>query len=242
MERVEDQVEYLKQRFQRAFVPNTLYTEPGPTVEGCQKEASILILLHWKDNDWHVFLTLRSAHLRAHAGEVSFPGGKREEQDESFVETALREANEEAGIPYDSVIIVGAISHLITRMGIQVRPILAVLREEFEPEINEEVERAFWMPLSVFLSKEHHEDLYFPEAKLKSHKVEYNGEYIFGFTSYVAILIAMNVYNRFPEFEISNMNTSESPEECLCKELMVYNTMPQLVKQEEYDSMTKSKL
>jgi 8-oxo-dGTP pyrophosphatase MutT (NUDIX family) len=56
-----------------------------------------------KSAEPHVVLTRRRADLRRHAGEISFPGGRRDAEDESLLETALREAEEEIGLPRDQV-------------------------------------------------------------------------------------------------------------------------------------------
>ncbi|CAD5206990.1 unnamed protein product [Bursaphelenchus okinawaensis] len=242
MKSVEEQVEFLKQRFSRILLGKAEYTAPGPTVKGCNKEASILILLKWKDNDWHVFLTLRSEQMRSHAGEVCFAGGQREDRDKTYVETALREAHEEAGVPSENLQVVGALCHFITRFGIQVHPVVAVLKEEFTPVLNEEVSRCFWMPFSTFLSSEHHTSLHFPEVNLRSHKISYKDEYVFGFTSYVAIVAAVTIYDRYPEFEVFSMDTTKAPADSVADQFVEYNTLPRLMKLSEYNNVTKSKI
>lgn len=73
-----------------------------------RKDAAVLVPLYLKGSELHVVLTRRPENMRAHAGQVSFPGG-RQEADEDLRETALREACEEIGLAPDGVEIVGAL-------------------------------------------------------------------------------------------------------------------------------------
>ena len=70
--------------------------------------AAVLIPLYLSNGDLHAVFTKRNADLRRHAGEISFPGGRRDE-DEELRETALREAEEEIGLASENVEIVGAL-------------------------------------------------------------------------------------------------------------------------------------
>ena len=72
-------------------------------------EAAVLVPLFLHDDQLHVVLTRRRDDLRRHAGEVSFPGGRRDEADADLPATALREAHEEIGIPAAAVELVGAL-------------------------------------------------------------------------------------------------------------------------------------
>ena len=65
--------------------------------------ASVLVPLVQRDDGLHVLLTRRTDHLHDHAGQISFPGGRQEPEDEDETATALRETMEEIGLPADHV-------------------------------------------------------------------------------------------------------------------------------------------
>ena len=72
-------------------------------------KAAVLIALYVADGELHAVFTRRRHDLRSHAGEISFPGGRRDPGDESLLHTALRETEEELGLPPDAVEILGAL-------------------------------------------------------------------------------------------------------------------------------------
>ncbi len=90
--------------------------DPPLLVEGREPErpSAVLVALYDHRGGPHVLLTRRSWSLRAHGGEVSFPGGRAEDYDADLVATALRETEEEVGIPPATVEIVGRLAPLLT--------------------------------------------------------------------------------------------------------------------------------
>lgn len=75
------------------------------------KQSAVLILLYPEiDDRLNIVLTLRNAGLRGHSGQVSFPGGKQDDDDATLTATALRETCEEIGICDDNIMIMGRIS------------------------------------------------------------------------------------------------------------------------------------
>src|SRR5213596_2319643 len=72
-------------------------------------DAAVLVPLYLDAGALHAVFTKRRDDLRRHAGEISFPGGRQDAPDEDLVRTALREAEEEIGLPPDAVEILGAL-------------------------------------------------------------------------------------------------------------------------------------
>lgn len=99
-----------------------------------------------------VLLTKRSATLRSHAGQVAFPGGRVERTDASIEAAALREAEEEVGLPSRHVELVGRLPDYLTGSGFRISPVLALLPDglALTPSAAE-VEAIFTLPLSVLL-------------------------------------------------------------------------------------------
>jgi len=84
------------------------------TLPGIDTPAAVLALLYEHDDQLHVVLTRRTWNLRSHSGEVSFPGGRRDDGDLDLWATALRETREEIGLDTDAVERIGELDHLAT--------------------------------------------------------------------------------------------------------------------------------
>jgi 8-oxo-dGTP pyrophosphatase MutT (NUDIX family) len=99
-----------------------------------------------------ILLTKRTSHLSAHAGQVSFPGGRIDPEDRGPEAAALREAWEEIGLAPASVQVLGRMSDHLTGTGYRITPILGLLPQglRYRPSANE-VEAVFELPMSVVL-------------------------------------------------------------------------------------------
>lgn len=120
-------------------------------------QASVLVPLVMRD-DLTVLLTRRTPHLKAHAGQISFPGGRVEPDDLDPVHTALREAAEEVGLPREHVEVIGELPTYTTITGFVVTPVVGLVSPELylHPDPNE-VEEAFEVPLSFLMNPAHHQ-------------------------------------------------------------------------------------
>lgn len=115
------------------------------------RPAAALLLLYPRDGRWFVPLTVRSAGLRHHTGQVSLPGGRLDREDETVEEAALREAREEIGVTETMVELLGRLTpvpvaisgHLLTPViGVAVaRPAFALHGAEVERLIEVPIER-----------------------------------------------------------------------------------------------------
>ena len=91
------------------------------------RPAAILVPLLPSAGHWHVLMTKRAEHLAHHAGQISFPGGKVEPDDDGLVSAALREAFEEVRLMPQSVSIAGGLDALRSPAGFIVQPIVGVV-------------------------------------------------------------------------------------------------------------------
>jgi 8-oxo-dGTP pyrophosphatase MutT (NUDIX family) len=100
-----------------------------------------------------VILTKRTAHLRRHSGQVSFPGGRIDPEDASPEAAALREAHEEIGLPPANVTLAGRLSPYITGTGYRVTPVVGLVHPGFVPAPSaDEVDAVFELPLATLLN------------------------------------------------------------------------------------------
>lgn len=97
------------------------------------KEAAVLALVYPEDDGLHVLLTLRSPDLRGHSGQVSFPGGRCDPEDDSYITTALRETDEELGIR-EGITVYGEMSAFyIPPSHYNVHPVVGGI--DYKPEV-----------------------------------------------------------------------------------------------------------
>lgn len=122
--------------------------EDGPATE----QASVLVALFEEDGDTWVVLLRRAAHLRRNAGDVAFPGGRRD-PGETVVQAALREAWEEIALDPGAVEVVGELDHLVNLVGIEITPVVGVLpgRPAALEANPDEVDAVLVVPLSELL-------------------------------------------------------------------------------------------
>jgi 8-oxo-dGTP pyrophosphatase MutT (NUDIX family) len=120
--------------------------------------AGVLVPLLNMNDEIHVLLTQRAAHLNDHAGQISFPGGRKEETDIDIQGTALREAYEEVGLHPSCVEILGSLPDYHTITGYQVTPVVGIISElgSFAPDTNE-VDEIFMVPLAFLMNPANHQ-------------------------------------------------------------------------------------
>jgi len=116
------------------------------------RKAAVLILLYPKDNELHVLLTKRTEDVEHHKGQISFPGGSMDDEDPDLVATALRETEEEVGLPKEVPQILGFFDEYETPSGFAITPVVAFAGALPSLSHNTmEVAEILEVPLSVFL-------------------------------------------------------------------------------------------
>ncbi|GLX77310.1 coenzyme A pyrophosphatase [Thalassotalea insulae] len=121
------------------------------------RQSAVLIVLIEQDGLLQVLLTKRANHLKHHSGQICFPGGKVEQSDNSFIDTALREAQEEIGLSPDKVSVIGQLHPYQTISGFSITPVVAILEQAVDYQIdNNEVAEVFQVPLRHFLNANGH--------------------------------------------------------------------------------------
>lgn len=130
---------------------------PGRVIEtpanATPRDAGVLLLLYPIAGALHFVLTRRTDRLGHHSGQISFPGGRREQDDVDIAATALREANEELGIDPAGVKILGALSALyVPPSNFVIHPVVAYAHDApvFAPQVDE-VAEAIDVPLAQLL-------------------------------------------------------------------------------------------
>ncbi|ACJ00775.1 CoA pyrophosphatase [Rhodospirillum centenum] len=125
---------------------------PGMGTPAALREAAVLVPLIDRDAGVTVLLTQRTAHLAAHAGQISFPGGGVEPADTGPEDTALRETEEEVGLPRTKVDLIGRLDTYVTRTGFRVTPVVGIIRPPFTLNAQpDEVADVFEVPLAFIL-------------------------------------------------------------------------------------------
>ena len=119
--------------------------------------AAVLVPLVQRDTGLNLLLTRRTDHLRDHAGQISFPGGRVEPEDDGPVATALRETEEEIGLSRQHIEIIGQLPVYSTVTAFQVTPVVGLVEAEFTLQLDDfEVAEAFEVPLAFLMNPAHH--------------------------------------------------------------------------------------
>ena len=154
------------------------------------RPAGVLIPVFERVAGLSVLLTQRSAELKHHAGQVSFPGGRMEDHDRDVVQTALRETHEEVGIPPQAVAVVGYLPPMPTVTGYAVTPVVGLVTDEVTLRIDHtEVEYAFEVPLAFLLDARNARALQreYQGRQIPTVEFHYEGERIWGATAHMLI-------------------------------------------------------
>jgi 8-oxo-dGTP pyrophosphatase MutT (NUDIX family) len=123
----------LRERLRRSPPAFTVYGDDGTGREAAAlTAAAVLVPIVRREPELTVIFTQRTTHLKAHSGQVSFPAGRAEPHDPTPEFTALREAQEEIGLPMERVEVLARMPDYLTRTGFRVTPVVGLLEPPFE--------------------------------------------------------------------------------------------------------------
>ena len=162
-------------------------------------EASVMVLFtnNYSNQDSSIIIIKRKSNLRKHAGQIAFPGGRKEKFDKNLQETAERETEEEVNISKDKYQVIGHFPKFYTGTGYVVTPYLGIINKEaeFQKKIklnDDEVEKIFFAKTDLLLSPQYHiRDK--PPINSSMHmtwKINYDNENIWGLTARVLVTIS----------------------------------------------------
>ena len=164
-----------------AFLRDQLKQHEPTKIPGDHPDAAVLLTFVENDGgELELVFTVRALHMNAHAGEIAFPGGKSEEDDDSLIHTALRETHEEIGLASENVRILGLLDQIMSKAGIRVQPVVAFARQVAPLVANQdELSHIFTVPLAYFIAQKpvikNHEFQGFqwsmPEYHVQNHRI-----------------------------------------------------------------------
>ena len=153
---------------------------------GPGKPAAVMVPVVARAEGATVLLTQRTNHLRAHPGQIAFPGGRMDPEDISPAAAAFREAHEEIGLTARHASAIGYLDPYQTGTGYRVIPLVAMVQTGFELIVNpDEVDATFEVPLAYLMQpdnqKLHHREI---DGVMRSfHAVPFGERYIWGVTA-----------------------------------------------------------
>lgn len=150
------------------------------------KPAAVLVPLVHRSSGLTVLLTQRTADMPSHAGQIAFPGGRREKRDVDAMATALRETEEEVGITRDFVDVVGTMDLYHTGTGYEITPVVGIVTPGFTVRADpREVADVFEVPLEHFLDEVNHkiDSRQYQGRERRYYAMPYGERYIWGATA-----------------------------------------------------------
>jgi 8-oxo-dGTP pyrophosphatase MutT (NUDIX family) len=148
----------LRQRFLAPPAWQVEFPGDGRLIDREPAHASVLVPLVVRDDGPAVLLTQRTDHLTDHAGQISFPCGRAELEDADAIATALRETEEEVGLPRRHIEVIGTLPTYTTVTNFVVTPVVALIEPGFTARPDPfEVAEVFEVPLAFLMDPAHHQ-------------------------------------------------------------------------------------
>ena len=187
----------LRERLKRTPPAFAVYGDDGARREAdALTRAAVLVPIVAHAGGLTVLFTQRTTHLKAHSGQVSFPGGRAEPHDPTPEFTALRETEEEIGLSVDAVEVLARLPEYCTRTGYCVTPVVGLLTPPLalSPDPRE-VAEVFEVPLSFLLDARNHrrEAREFQGRSVGFYSIPYADRYIWGATAGMLLTLCRHV-------------------------------------------------
>lgn len=188
---------------EHSLIPTLRRNLAGSPPPDSGADAAVLIAIFTGGAEPEVLLTRRPTHMKSHAGEVAFPGGKRETGDADLTVTALRESEEEVGLARAEVEIIGALRPCRAKSGIKVVPVVGLVGGSPQLTPNPgEVESVFRVPLRFFLETQPARDyrVTWRGLDLVVPCFRYNGYIIWGLTAHMLVEFARHGFEHVIDY------------------------------------------
>ncbi|MBL6617664.1 MAG: CoA pyrophosphatase [Reyranella sp.] len=156
---------------------------PAPT---SFRPAAVLVPLVRRERGITVLLTQRTEEMPSHAGQIAFPGGRKQEEDADARATALRETEEEVGLSRSFVDVIGQVDHYRTGTGYEITPVVGIVTPGFTLHADpREVADVFEVPLSHFMDEKNHriDSRVWNGHERRYYAMPYGDRYIWGATA-----------------------------------------------------------
>jgi 8-oxo-dGTP pyrophosphatase MutT (NUDIX family) len=161
------------------------------------RDAAVLVPLVERHDGLNVLLTRRSDALPSHAGQVSFPGGRVQDEDRGFADTALRETEEEVGLSRGFVSIAGFFEPYETGTGFAIQPVVGFVRPGFDLKPDpREVAEAFEVPFDFLMDPANHQlhHAVWQGRKRSYYAMPYGRHYIWGATAGMLVALRRRLF------------------------------------------------
>lgn len=193
----------LKQRLKERLASYRMRELPSGIV---MPEAAVLMPFT-DENEPELILTVRSSSMPTHAGEVAFPGGKRDDTDKDLLTTALRESHEEVGLPAQAVDVLGQLSPVPSLHGMKVTPFVGMVDPNAQLRAEpREIAKIFKVPLSFFLEEKPQlsQEVEMFGRRFYMPSYDFEGHRIWGLTAFMLIDFLNHTFDVGIAYEVEN--------------------------------------
>ncbi|MBN3860138.1 NUDIX domain-containing protein [Neisseriaceae bacterium PsAf] len=159
-------------------------------------EAGVLVGFYFRKStqEYEIVFTQRSAQLKHHSNQISFPGGKRELEDQTILQTATRETEEEIGICREHIRTYGVLKKIKSPANYEVYPVLGIIDEcpKDQNKNTDEVKETFTVPCQILLDPKHYSFKTYSTSKvpIKMVYIDYHDKHIWGLTAEILYFLA----------------------------------------------------